>query len=383
MNSHRFLFLTLISVVFISGLTQGILLPLLSILLEERGVSASLNGLNASVLYFGIIVSATIAEKVLYHTGYKPMMHFGLLPTAILIFLFPVFTSYSVWMVFRFCMGLTGNILHYATVVWLTNIAPPDKRGRYLSAYGFSFGLGFAIGPLLTQLRHISDATPFIVSGVLTLVSVIPVLKLVNHTPQLKTENSDDQSQSVRLTRVLGLAWFAFLPTFGYGFLETAMSGSLPVFMVRHGFSGVETSTMLTVFFSAGLITQLPLGWLSDRIGRKKTLIIGFVGGISGFILSVSQPPDYMMMLIGFGISGASLGSIYSLGISYLVDCIPKHLLPAGNTLGSVTFSLGSLLGPLCSGIFIQEAAGYHFSWILVFTFTLLLLGFWCGKKVN
>ena len=144
---------------------------------------------------------------------------------------------------------------------------------------------------------------------------------------------------------------------------------------------GGEIRHLLTVFFSTGLITQMPLGWLSDRLGRKKTLSAGFLIGIAGFIFAAHQPPSYTIMLIGFGVAGAALGSIYSLGISYLADCIPRNLLPTGNMLGSISYSLGSLMGPLCGGIFIQLMPGVHFSWMLVITFSLLTLGFLIGKN--
>ncbi|MGG3920603.1 MFS transporter, partial [Geobacillus thermodenitrificans] len=47
----RFAILT--GIVAISGLSQGMLLPLLAMLLDESGVSSTVNGAHAAALYIG------------------------------------------------------------------------------------------------------------------------------------------------------------------------------------------------------------------------------------------------------------------------------------------------------------------------------------------
>jgi MFS family permease len=84
MKKNEFKLLTLISITFLSGLCQGLLLPLLSILLENKGVSASANGMNASALYLGILIAAPFMEQSLYKFGFKPLIIAGTLAVAIL-----------------------------------------------------------------------------------------------------------------------------------------------------------------------------------------------------------------------------------------------------------------------------------------------------------
>lgn len=51
MNKETMRFWILISIVAISGFSQGMLLPLIAIIFENDGISSSLNGLNATGLY--------------------------------------------------------------------------------------------------------------------------------------------------------------------------------------------------------------------------------------------------------------------------------------------------------------------------------------------
>ncbi len=49
----RFHFFILVLIVSISGFSQGMLLPVISVIFEQEGHSAALNGLHATGLYIG------------------------------------------------------------------------------------------------------------------------------------------------------------------------------------------------------------------------------------------------------------------------------------------------------------------------------------------
>ncbi|MDT7948689.1 MAG: MFS transporter, partial [Thermoflexus sp.] len=58
---------------------------------------------------------------------------------------------------FLFSMVLLtiGEMLMIPTATTLTaNLAPPAARGRYMSVYGLTWGLGFGVGPVIGGLLH-------------------------------------------------------------------------------------------------------------------------------------------------------------------------------------------------------------------------------------
>ena len=77
-------------------------------------------------------------------------------------------------------------------------------------------------------------------------------------------------------------------------------------------------------------------------------------------------------------IAGMVVGSTFSLGISYMTDLIPTRLLPTGNLLCGIAFSIGSLAGPYIGGTFIQFFHHVSFfniiSGMLGFIFILLFV---------
>lgn len=49
-------------VVAISGLSQGLLLPLISIIFEEKGISSGINGFHATGIYLGVLLVSPFIE---------------------------------------------------------------------------------------------------------------------------------------------------------------------------------------------------------------------------------------------------------------------------------------------------------------------------------
>jgi MFS family permease len=66
------------------------------------------------------------------------------------------------------------------------------------------------------------------------------------------------------------------------------------------------------------------------------------------------------------------VGSTFSLGISYMTDLTPKNLLPTGNLLCGIAFSIGSLTGPFLGGLFIEYTN--NISYFLIISGMLLII---------
>lgn len=73
-SSPTWQFVILIIVVTFTGLSQGLLLPLLTIFLERMGVPSDLNALNATALYIGVFGMMFLVERILMKVGFKRMI---------------------------------------------------------------------------------------------------------------------------------------------------------------------------------------------------------------------------------------------------------------------------------------------------------------------
>ncbi|WP_027410730.1 MFS transporter [Anoxybacteroides tepidamans] len=369
-------FLILVSIVAISGLSQGMLLPLLSIVLEKHGFSSSVNGAHATAMYIGILVISPFMEKPLRKYGYRPIIILGGFIVLLSLALFPLLSSFWFWFILRLLIGIGDHMLHFATQTWITDFSPHQRRGRNLSLYGLFFGIGFAIGPMFASLVEVNETLPFLLSSALSLMGWLAVFLIKNERPEA-SKHSVDSNLSRRFFQTWKHAWAALLLPFAYGFLEASIHGIFPVYALREHISVEHVAFILPAFSIGSILFQLPLGMLSDRWKRKSVLCAALLIGSSSFIGAQVFVHSAIWLFICFFVAGMFVGSLFSLGITYMADLLPKPLLPTGNLLSGILYSIGSMCGPLIIGIIIQyKQSGSFFmavSALLLFVLSALL----------
>ncbi|MFC3749760.1 MFS transporter [Paenibacillus sp. GCM10012306] len=349
-------YLILITVIIAAGLSQGLLLPVLSILLEQKGVSSSLNGLNAAALYIGSFGMTLIAERVLGAVGFKKLIAAGLTLVLVSLLLFPLLPGIKAWFVLRLLVGIGDSAINYAAQLWVLLMTPAQNRGRNLSIYGMSYGLGFSLGPVGISLLRFGQATPFLVLAVLFLMTLLlTLIKL----PESRPETSESrEGQARRFGRSYSLAWYALIPALLYGYMEASLNSNFPIYGLRIGYSADQIAALLPFAGIGGLVLQLPLGMWSDRFGRKKILMLAGIGGGLGFALLPLVGDHFMLSLVLLACAGGFVGSFFSLGLAYAADILPRNLLPAANVVASFHFSAGSILGPALGGLLLEVGSG-------------------------
>lgn len=341
-------YLILIIVIVVAGISQGLLLPVLSIFLEQKGVSPGLNGLNAAALYVGSFAMTLVAERLLGAVGFKKLIVGGLLFVMFPLILFPYLPDIKIWFILRLVVGIGDSALHYAAQLWVLLVTAPEKRGRYISLYGMSYGLGFSIGPLGIKLLGFGEAVPFWVLFICMAAVLLLVLMKLPDTKPEKAEHG--QLPERRFRRSWAWAWYALIPALLYGYMEAGMNSNFPVYGLRIGLDANQISSLLPFVGIGGLFLQLPLGILSDRFGRKKVLMsAGIAGGVMFMLVPVAGT-HFWWTLVLLTVAGGLVGSFFSLGLAYAADILPKALLPAANVVASFHFTIGSILGPNLGG---------------------------------
>ncbi|MEC5424167.1 MFS transporter [Virgibacillus sp. C22-A2] len=374
MVSVKTRFWILIALVTISGFSQGMLLPLLAIILEQGGVSSSVNGLHATGLYVGVLLASPFMEKPMRKYGFKPVIIVGGMLVFISLALFPFWEALWFWFILRMMVGIGDHMLHFGTQTWITTTAAKETRGRNIAYYGLFFGLGFALGPLMTRLLSVNEALPFLISAVLSMLVWSSMFFVRNKWPEQDSGTVTAATSVGRFVQTGKIAWVALLPGFAFGFLEASLHSIFPIYGLRIGHDVNILSLIIPCFAAGSLITQLPLGILSDRFGRKAILLFVLVGGTGCFIFTAFLETSVLALFITFTIAGMFVGSLFSLGISYMTDLLPEPLLPAGNIMVGITFSLGSISGPFLGGIYLELFPGTSFFYLII-VILLLIIG--------
>ncbi|WP_052330061.1 MFS transporter [Thermicanus aegyptius] len=362
---------TLVFAVIASGISQGLLLSLLAIILEEKGLTASANSLNAIAIYIGVLLSSPFMERPVKMFGYKWALLLSLAMMGAGAILFPVWENFLFWMGLRFLVGVGDSLLHFATQTWILTTTKEAERGMKISFYGFSYGLGFGIGPLGINLYAIHPWFPFLFLFLSYLIVAYWVFRLKNEFPHpVSGGKKGDQRGGVsppspsrgrkallrEYKETILWGWFALLPAFLYGYLESTLNNNFPVYALREGITPAWISLLLPAFIVGGLLFQIPLGIWSDRWGRKRMMVVLFLLGGMSFLLIPIADRSFFFLLFLFFISGSFVGSSYSLGLAFAADLLPRRRIAKANILSSLLFGVGSIIGAGVNGLMLEHS---------------------------
>ncbi|QGG57874.1 MFS transporter [Paenibacillus sp. B01] len=363
--------LVLLAVVVTAGASQGLLLPLLAILLERAGVPEDVNGLNSMALYIGTFSTMFFIERPVRRFGFKAVIVTGIVLITAATLLFPLTAgSLTAWFLLRLVIGVGDSGMHFATQLWMVSRAPASRRGTFISLYGMSYGVGFSIGPLGINLLHFGEAAPFLVSAGLYAVVLLLALGLpAKDRPE--AAEPGEATGAARYLKVYRIAWYALLPAMLYGIMEASMNSSFPLYGTQIGLGREAISALLPALGLGGLLLQLPLGSLSDRIGRLPVLIGCGLGGGVLFACIPAAGDSVVLVAALLALAGGLVGSFFSLGLAYAADQLPRHLLPGANVLASIHFSVGSIAGPVVGGFGLRYGAAGSLFWLLGGAFLL------------
>nr|WP_320011122.1 MFS transporter [uncultured Desulfobulbus sp.] len=138
------------------------------------------------------------------------------------------------------------------------------------------------------------------------------------------------------------IAFFCFLGSF-------MRIPVVPLFAVSLGADTVQVGWINSAFMCMAGLLSIPSGLLSDKIGRRRPLLIGLslLAG-SSLLLTISQTPLQMGFIYLF--FGVGMAAVTPTLMSYVADITPPEAL--GNAFGWYTMALycGMTLGPAAGG---------------------------------
>src|SRR5512145_1957996 len=97
--------IAVIASVFGVGVSFGALVPLMSLILEERGVDTALIGLNSAMFPLAVLLVTPFLPRLAAWLGTLPSMLLGLAITVGAVLLLPVLPQLWAWFALRFVIG--------------------------------------------------------------------------------------------------------------------------------------------------------------------------------------------------------------------------------------------------------------------------------------
>ena len=326
------------------GLSIGLIIPLTSIVLEQRDISIIAIGLNATVYSLAVLLTGPFLPAIIHRIGLLNSMFAGALLSGVFVIGISLDNSLMLWFLLRFCMGFSGGMHWVGSETWINEMAPEQHRGRIVGAYTTIWSMGIAAGPLILKFVGVEGTLPFIVSGCLMAGAALPLLMVP------KVENNYITPTPNLVLRMVYIAPVAMGAGFFSGFLETAVLSLLPVYCLHSGIETADVLIFVSLFAVGSFAIQPFIGWIADKVTFKKIAII--VAAVS--CLVVPFLPFYLHLPILTGsllfVWGGSVGGYYTLGMLNVGQCFKGSDLTAASSLFVMAYTAGMVVGPLfCS----------------------------------
>ncbi|MEM3018700.1 MAG: OFA family MFS transporter, partial [Candidatus Bathyarchaeia archaeon] len=274
------------------------------------------------------------------------------------------FTNSLPWLYMSY--GIVGGLgigLTYVTPITTCVKWFPEKKGLITGLAVFGFGAGSIVfAPFWTILiEAMGWRNTFLITGLLFTGLLFPSAQVLRNPPEdFKTAVSKPSSQlrvakdfhpSEMLKRASFYAiWISYW--FGTSAGLMLIGHAKQITMELTGLNDLEASltvSMLGMFNSFGRILW---GYLGDRMGREKVLVLVFALCFGGLFLAASLYGFVPLFLLGVVFTGLSFGGFLALYPAMTSDYYGTKNLGSNYGIIFLAYGAGAILGPIMAGYF-------------------------------
>jgi MFS family permease len=318
------------------------------ILPEMNGFISGLGGseVKGSIIFLFSVaagLSRPFAGKLADLIGRKRSVFIGLAIAILASLSYAWVGALYIFFVLRFMHGLSACIAPTGATALLTDMLPPGKKGAAMGLWGTFISLGIGVGQALGSyiFAHSNFDTLFMASagfGVLALILLSPIketlpIQQAFHWRQLLIKWEDVVEPSVKPAALI--------------MLLTAISSGL-IFVLTPDYSAYLGIANKGYFFGIYVLStigiRLVFSSLSDRIGRRETMLIGCSLLVLSMIL-LGFSDDIWSYSLAATIFGLATGISSPTLFAWTADLSLAHRRGTGAGTLFIALEIGILIG--------------------------------------
>jgi MFS family permease len=305
-------------ITFLGFLDTHLLIPVMALYASELGASVGIIGLIIGLYSISNTPANIFFGRLVDRFGYRLPLTIGLIGDAVSMFLYSLCRLPVHLALVRVFHGITGGLVGPSTMSAISYHGDETRQGRAMAVYGMSLAaatlVGYGLSGFIAQ-RLGYEVVFYVGAGLLVGGVVLSLLLLGKGRREpagLQKPLGEVWRQTTRLFKRKGLigpycAVFAQYFTFG------GVVTLLPLYIKGLGMEAFHVGILLATFAVTFIILQMPVGTLSDRMGRLGPTVVGLVLGIAALVLmpSVTVLPWLVVVMALYGFAyGAIFPSI-------------------------------------------------------------------------
>jgi MFS family permease len=349
---------------------QGTLLGLRATL---EGFPTPLIGVIMSCYYVGYLLGTFGAPRLVRKVGHIRVFAALAAVASAAILVQGSFVNAVPWALMRLVSGVCFAGIYVVAESWLNAGASRSNRGTLLATYMLVLYIGLGSAQFLLVVANPSTSTPFMLVSVLISLAMVPIVVSSHHSPAttvpLKVRYRD-------LYRNSPLGVVAVTVS---GMISSTLFSMGPVYARLSGLGTSGVATFMAVSILAAVLTQYPVGRLSDRIDRRTVIaIVCTIATLAaGSIVIFPHMPHGVFLTVTAIFSGFVL-TLYSLAVSHVNDKLePGQMVAASSALLSLN-GTAAAVGPILAGSLIAALGPQaYFETLATLTGALTIYDLW------
>ena len=330
-------------------LGAGLQSTLLGLRATLEGFPTPVTGIIMSCYYVGYLLGTSAAPRMMRQIGHIRVFAALAAVASAIILVQGIFVQSAVWSVTRLMSGVCFAGIYVVAESWLNDRASHTNRGRLLAVYMLVLYVGLGAAQFLIIVASPSTATPFMLVSLLISLSMVPIAVSAQQLPQPALPKKVSYAELYR-NSPLGVVGVC-----ASGMISAIIFSMGPVYARLRGLGSSGIATFMAVSILAAVLTQYPVGRLSDRTDRR-TVIAGVCTVatiVAGCIVAFGNMPHGLFLLLSAIFSGFAL-TLYSLSVSHVNDKLePAQMVDASSALLRLN-GCAAAVGPVLAGSLIH-----------------------------
>ncbi|ANY17087.1 MFS transporter [Bordetella pseudohinzii] len=368
MLSTIFSFSSLYLATLLMLIGTGLFNTYMGLTLTAKSVNEIWIGSMIAGYYLGLVCGARLGHRLIIRVGHiRAFVACAAVATS-MILLQAQIDYLPVWLLLRLVSGIMMVTEFMVIESWLNEQTENHQRGRVFSVYMVVSGLGTVLGQLALTLYGALDDGPLILVAMCLVLCLVPIAVTArSHPPTPRPAPLDFLFFVKRVPLAMTVLFVA-------GNLSGAFYGLAPVYAAKHGLQTPQVALFVAVSVTAGLLSQWPIGWLSDRVNRAG--LIRFNAAVLVLLPTLMwgwlDLPFWLLLCLS-ALLGVLQFTLYPLGAALANDHVEAERRVSLSAVLLMVYGVGACLGPLAAGI-LMSLGGHAMYYVFVPVCAMILV---------
>ncbi|MEM6947525.1 MAG: MFS transporter [Pseudomonadota bacterium] len=253
---------------------NGLQGTLLSVRGDLEAFSTTLIGLLMSAYFAGFILGCRMVPAIIGSVGHiRTFVALASIASASALAHALIIDPF-IWASLRVVTGFAFSGLAMVLESWINERATNKNRGQMLSIYRIVDLGSVTLGNALLGFASPETFHLFALVSILISLALVPLALTRSEAP------APLHSAKLDLTRLYAVSPVGAAGALTTGLANAAFWGLAPVFVQRSGYEPAIVGAFMSVSIVGAALFQFPLGWVSDRIDRRKVILFTATLGI-------------------------------------------------------------------------------------------------------